>query len=195
MALFLASQNPPCRVLFEGFESDTFQLGRRGWEIALEQDNYDMKMRMILRHKSGLYGMAESLERFSAQEWHYRYYTNGRLNRDYEGLPTFVVSQVSNRMIVRHYGASSPFEGFSMVETDPEHMMVSDIELSSLPLFKAKGQPAAEDLIVDPATVSEMLEQIRQRQSPIQKEIRERARRREVIPVRHAAIYTLPQAA
>lgn len=191
MALSLARMNPPCRVMFAGFESDTFSLGRNGWKIAFEEHHreYGMysKLIMVLNHHSGLTGWAETLERFSAHDW--------RISGQYdERLPIFEVKQMSNKMPAR-VARGLNLDALRLADTDYSMSTVEDHDLARLPLFKRTSQPEKEDLIVDPATVSELLEQIRQRQAPMQKDIRDRARRREIVPVQHASIFTLPLAA
>lgn len=194
MAHSLAINNPPCRVLFAGFESDTFTLGRCGWKFAMEERRGPSspfgRLILIMNHHSGLTGFAESAGDFSIHDW--------RMGGQFDGhLPVFEVRGMSNSIPLRI--AEFP-RGFSpnnlgLVDTEYSSMRVNDYDLARLPLFRPVAQPAKEDLIIDPLTVSEMLEQIRQRQAPIQQEIRERARRREIVPIQHATIYTLPQAA
>lgn len=185
MALSLARISPPCRVFFAGLEGDTFSMSRSGWDIAVAEEPYYGKIRLLLNHKqAGLQGIAESREQFSAPDW--RIYGGG--------LPEFFVSKMAGGIRVVTNTISS-FDNFKLADMNPSFSMVEEVEIARLPLFAEAKRPPAEELIVDPATVSELLEKIRNQQSPIQKEIRERARQREIIPIQHAAIYTLPIAA
>lgn len=185
MALSLARISPPCRVIFAGLEGDTFSMSRQGWDIAVEEDPYRGNIRLLLNHKqAGLQGMAENRGGFFAPDWRMR---GG-------DLPIFFVSRMAGGMRVVTNSIRS-FENYSLADMTPSFAMVEEVEIARLPLFAEAKRPPAEELIVDPATVSELLDRIRSQQAPIQKDIRERARRREIIPVQHASIYTLPIAA
>jgi len=83
-----------------------------------------------------------------------------------------------------------------LIDATPNVRMIEEVDLFNLPAFApAIAQPRKEDLIVEPADVSAMLDMIRKQQAPIQADLRERARRREVTPLQHATIFTLREAA
>lgn len=109
---------------------------------------------------------------------------------------TYSVEQMGKGIVIRAVNVVSGFSGMQLIDATPNVCMVDEINLFDLPAFKAAAPiPTKEDLIVDPADVSAMLDLIRRQQSTGQADIRGRARRREIVPVQHAAIYTLPLAA
>jgi hypothetical protein len=190
MALSPVELNPVCRVFFAGFQSDTYTLGSHGWDIALQDVPLHRAGRgeteMVLHHKpSGMVGTAVA-DRWEPMGW--------RQMRMENCLPEFHVRNMGNQKKVIRMGRLDPYAGFDWVETEPTITMVEERDIFTLPLFTRKAAPAAEQLIVEPATVSELLEQIRKAQAPGQAEIRERARRRELAPTLHASILTLEAA-
>ncbi len=53
----------PVRLLWAGFESDTFALQRAGWSFAAQQNVYDNSMRLAMRHeKMRLTGISQVTE-------------------------------------------------------------------------------------------------------------------------------------
>lgn len=76
------------------------------------------------------------------------------------------------------------------VSTDPVAVELKDGQhLFDLPIFQKIDTPVAEELIVDPPTVQQLLDQIRAMQEPEQAEIRRRNRGRESLrPRLHAQI-------
>ena len=63
----------PVRLLWAGFESDTFALQRAGWSFAAQQNVYDNSMRLAMRHeKMRLTGISQVTEwEFSrGDHWH-----------------------------------------------------------------------------------------------------------------------------
>lgn len=186
MALSPARLNPPCKVHFAGWESDTFSLGRAGWDISIEEFTNPYigvgALRMLLRYKP-----TKIIAQAICNE-----YDPIRFRQDHRFLPEFVVQRLASDFIVRTNDSFSGFQHWA--NTEPSIMMVDEQSLYRLPLFTRKEEPAAEELIVEPATVSELLDQIRQRQAPMQAEIRQRDRRRDA-PLVHATILTFPKAA
>lgn len=206
MARLLAELNPPCLVYFAGWEATTFQLGREGWDIAIEEDYSYMpdypRLQMILRHKpSGLSGLAECSEPFDLVRWRSQYASHyERRGHEWDNLPRFRVRSMGSKIILRFDSSHQPLRNAYLADTEPKHIMVEERDLLTLPLFERREAPVAEQLIVEPQDVASMLEQIRKMQSPEQAAIRARNRSRErasatSIPQIHATILTFPRAA
>jgi hypothetical protein len=186
MARLLA--NPPCRVLFAGWESDTYSLGRAGWKIALEEHpnhhSFTREFRMILNYpEADLHAVATAHARDADD---YRRHPNAP-------TPIFQVRQMFSRAMVRFIEPVlvSP----QWVNTVPHMMEMSEIEWKQQPLFQQVNTPVAEELIVEPATVAELLDQIRHMQAPEQAAIRARQRRNADVPQMHASIISFPRSA
>lgn len=188
MALSLLKANLPCRVRFAGWESDTFRLGRSGWKISYQEDHHRGECQLLLFMPVWrIQCWAHARNSFRSIEWR----AGGQQE---DRLPEFEVQKAASDFIVRMSG-SAPLPIFKVwADTDPSFSMIEETEMSfyHTPLFLEKEAAPAEELIVDPATVSELLEQIRQRQSPTQAEIRARDRSRNR-PLLHAKILTFPQ--
>lgn len=203
MALIRA--NPPTLVRFAGWQADTVSLGRAGWQISIINEPSRMTDPMadyttiIVHHERlGLTGYGHCVSPRSA--WmteRYQFSERPYKQRLIDGpVLTFDIDRLAPRVIVaRHVDPQTWRPVWN--GTDPSLIEVSEIDLHTLPLFQEKARPAAEEIIVEPATVQSLLEQIRQIQEPEQAAIRARARQRErdAIPQLHATILTFPLAA
>lgn len=198
MALLPVEHSIRAVVEFAGFSSDTFTLQRNGWKIAVEELWHDESSTIVIKHEAaGVVGYGRCRD-FRSRLRHARESTIGYYSfAEAEPPPiTYTIERLSQGLIVRGENIVSGFAGMGLIDATPSCIMLDEFDLFNLPAFKsAIAQPTKEDLIVDPADVSAMLEMIRNQQAPIQAEIRERARRREIIPIQHATIFTLPQAA
>lgn len=156
----------PCEVFWAGFRSDTYRLQQAGWEIAAEESPYDRRARLMLRHGGmKLYAVSE----FSQYDYYGDVY--GRTMP-----PVFHVIQVANRIeVIQMTGLIS---GFRQIDAAPQVTSEAPKSVEDLGIF-ATPMVRTEEIIVEPADVSAMLEQIRKMQSPEQKEIRARERSRE----------------
>lgn len=158
----------PAEVRWAGFRSDTYRLQQEGWEIAAEEDVAYGRIRLLLRHQDmRLYALTNHVD--------YQY----RHPHGIEGGPplVFQVVMASPRIEVQRIaeaGASS-FESFHQIDAQPQ-LVTSEIK--SLEDFRIFATPLVrtEEIIVEPQTVSEMLERIREMQAPEQKALREKQR-------------------
>lgn len=189
MALSLV--NPPCRVVFAGWESDTYSLGRAGWEISIQKSHrpeiYGAIDTMLLHFPAARLNLMATCREFFTRDWR----LSGALDRD---LPVFNVQRAVTDMIFRHEVGAIPALFSAWANTTPAFI---DTSIYNTPLFLDKQAPAAEQLIVEPETVAELLDKIRRMQAPEMAAIRERERRRERIatPTLHAQILTFQRAA
>jgi hypothetical protein len=159
----------PCRVLFDGWETTTAKLQSCGWRLAAEQQFYDGRMRLAMHHDaSGLYMVSEVVEydfmRMDPRSVHANF-----------GTPTFVVRQVVGREVNFHV---TELPTFMAIDARPQFVerqvrRIEDLGFFATPLVET------EELIVEPATVQGLLDQIRTLQSPELAAIRARNKRRE----------------
>ena len=149
----LADRGKPVNVIFDGFRSDTFTLWRAGWNLIIETDNYNFCRERILcifkKDDTVLYG---------------------------EGIPDYGSLEVIyiNKVCLRSHTPillNGAFN-FRIADMSPAASYMQR-NLWNEPFFKTLT-PVKEDLIVDPLTVDQMLEEIRRQQAPKQKEIRAR---------------------
>jgi hypothetical protein len=187
--------NPPCPVLFEGWETTTEALGRRGWRISLEEEyrpyDFASEKRLLLYHdKSNLKMLAVSREyreymerdRYNSFQHQYMQEWNG---------PTFNVVHVANDFVFKYDTCMPQFIEWG--ETRPRTIEMHEQDIMMTPLFLKLKEAEAKEIIVEPQEVSQLLEQIMRMQSPGQAEIRKRNRL--ITPQVHASILTFPGAA
>lgn len=168
--------------------SDTYRMGRRGWEVVMHEDPHGFRYEFIFHHPDtgivlqGVLG-AQHLRR------HDRF---GRSSQ-----PIEIVKVVTKDQRVMLHMAS--LEDYHRIDTNRSVAFVES-EFHNLPHFAElfMPRPEAQQLIVDPADVQSMLDQILKIQAPIRKEIRARDARRErdskEVPEIHAQIISLKAA-
>lgn len=155
----------PAEVWWAGFRSDTYQLQQAGWEIAAEQDVMYDRIRLLLRHRDmKLYALTNECE------YHFRdmYQQPGR-------RLTFKVVAASPNFQVQCVPSRVDFSNFQQIDAKPQW---AEIEIKSIEDFKIFATPLArtEEIIVEPQTVSAMLEKIREMQAPEQARLRAKQR-------------------
>ena len=148
-----ADRGRPVEVIFDGFRSDTFTLWKAGWNLIIETDNSSFCRESILcifkKDDTVLYG---------------------------EGIPGYGSLEIIyiNKVCLRSHtpillnGALN----FRVADMSPAASYMQR-NLWNEPFFKTLT-PVKEDLIVDPLTIDQMLEEIKRQQAPKQKEIRAR---------------------
>lgn len=159
--VFLAVR--PHRVVFEGFQSDTFTLQRWGWKIAAEMDRevatqYNVH-RILLEHsqsKLKMMGVADP-----------RSYRYG--NEPYDQELEFRVRHcVSNMTLMVH----DDFSSFQEVDATPRRMAETR-DFDSFKIFAPK-EVKTEEILVEPSSVAECLDLIHRLQAPALSDIRKR---------------------
>jgi hypothetical protein len=194
MAHSLARQNLPVPVVWSGFESDTYRLGRAGWQVAIEEEQMRMELRLMMHHPNfGLTAYGIMRDSFALRDM-----SIGRF-ASVDRLPPFVIQMVraKDHRVVMHEPLN--LADFRRVETVPT-VTSWEGRMEDFPLFAELFAPIpeAQELIVDPQDVQAMLDQILKVQAPMRKEIRERDRRRDGREAEmrqvHAQIITLKAA-
>jgi len=158
----------PCEVVWAGFRSNTYLLQQKGWEIAAQEEPAFGRASLILRHRDmRLYAICAETE--------FDFMRNARSGFQ-QALPVFEVIHVANNIEV--FRIDTSVSSFHQIDAAPQFV---NTELKSIDDFKIFATPLVrtEELIVEPADVSALLEKIKSMQSPEQKNIRERNRRRE----------------
>lgn len=151
----------PCDVYWTGFRSTTSTLQQNGWEIAVEQDFREGRLRLLMRHRDlRLYAISDHSE-----------FNFMRAAQEYTRPPVFHVVQAGSRIEIITFEGG--FGDFMRVDATPqfvtrERKSIEDFGIFAVPLVRT------EEIIVAPADVSELMEQIRRMQSPEQKAIRDR---------------------
>jgi len=172
-------QNRPIPVNFAGWESDTYRLGRCGWQMAVDPDPRRLRDRFMFHHKeAGVTATGFLNEPF-------RFMNQGRfgslmedISREDGHIEICSIATVGNfhfrRMDVNLSRAY-------LADTEPVAVDVTEGELHSLPLFAElfAGRPETQELIIEPEDVQQLLDKIVRMQAPGMREIRARDRKRE----------------
>jgi len=165
----------PHRVFWNGWETTTNRLASAGWELTAHQD-YGMYPRVVLamRHPCGLILEAEG-ER------------EGRIDNSPYVVFMFSVRKVVNERdtFIRH-PASSFSSNFMPVDGRPAFASIEEIMANEWYAFKPFEQKAQE-IIVEPQSVQQILDELLRRQEPVQAEIRKRIARDDPV-IQHAKI-------
>ena len=167
----------PCKVIFAGWESTTSRLQSAGWQLAMEHSWHHDRVRLAMQYRDG------GMQMIAEADYHMismhvdaaRHCYGGDLR---DGLPVFVVRHVANAIHVRVVDMDSfsfsPIDARMQMRTmDREIRPMDEFEIFATPLVKA------QEIIVDPNSVAELMDQIKQLQAPELAMIRERQRRTE----------------
>jgi hypothetical protein len=160
----------PAVVWWAGFRSDTLRLQQAGWEIAAEEDVAYNCIRLILRHQNmRLYALTNEVE------YNYRALM---VDPGCRSALEFNVVAAAPKFEVHRFAGIGPveFENFRQIDAQPQ--VAQNVEIKSLDDFRIFATPLTrtEEIIVEPRTVSAMLEQIRKMQVPEQERIRQKER-------------------
>jgi len=165
---------PRCRVIWGPFESSTWVMARSGWEFAIPSDpmSWGERVRVIAHDRESgltLYLLGSRSEMESAA-----------LGRSYGSHdPTLVADSIHHDTKVLY--TTDNLAKFKRVDVIPEYIDYGPImhkTLHSTFIFNPWGK-GAQEIIVDPKTVEDLLAEIKSMQQPELAEIRRRNRSRE----------------
>jgi hypothetical protein len=154
------------RVLWAGFEANTYALQQAGWSLAAEQDYEYRRLRLAFQHRDWqLYAISDyaELDFFNAH------------HAQNDLWPPIVVRRfVSQIQVERRIDALTMFHP---IDAQPQFISreirnIEDFGIFVVPLTRT------EEIIVEPQDVASMLEQIKRIQAPEQAAIRARDRLR-----------------
>ena len=196
-------QSEPVPVQLCGFFSNTHILGRAGWNLASDENYQDPhSTRAVLHHEQmqlTLFGQlhgGEDLRRermqwlyggsrpsswgYSSEGTNFERQANAWYAARHEGRPHFEMQRAgmrSSRVL-----QLPSLKDMRWRDTRPEFKEALDTsELYRLPLFAElqAARPETQDLIVEPADVQCLLDQILAAQGPMRREMRARDKRRD----------------
>lgn len=176
--------NAPVEVYFAGFKSDTFTLGRSGWDLSLQEGwsprGPDYELRLALRHEGArLYAITNSIN-LRASELYSAATEKLRTYQHLVSIP-FHVQVIGNSIEFRHVQSimSSGLmrDSFQPINSVPEMGELTE-NIRDFKFFKTIN-PTMKDIVVDPSQVPELLDMILKVQRPTQEQIRKREKSRE----------------
>lgn len=154
-------KNPPMRLSWVGWESDTYRLGRAGWEISVHQDPHRGIMTFAIRHKDmDVRGMSHRLS-FEYQRYRYSGFD----------LPPVEV-QLANRFNISHVHTGDMFD-FEPVDTVPRYEIAEITSIDDFKIFKPLPEQIEKEVYLKPASMKEILDLALAHQEPEQEQIRQ----------------------
>lgn len=162
--------SPIIKVHWAGWESDTYRLQQAGWSISAHQDPHRAQLQIAIKHPAyRVYGLSDAIDvRYMETQ------VKGNASFDYLRGLIIPFRYMSNdlRVICNDLNIGE----FSPVDTKPQIMTMQERSIDDFKIFK-ESICRTDEIIVEPAKVSEILKQIIGAQSIKQKEIREKRRK------------------
>lgn len=160
----------PIKLVWAGWETDTYRLQQAGWRLSVDQDFYGQRMRIMMSH---------SVMQMQAicDEVAFDYY---RAAMDWEGLyirDMVVPCQAMGRTVQIHMHGTSPiFDRARPIDAQMQMVQNNLSDLHQLVHF-APALTRTHELILPEAEVPDLIQAILERQDPDrQKRLREALR-------------------
>ncbi len=153
----------PHEVHWGGFRSTTTRLQQAGWSLSAEQSDFGRGVRLAMEHREWrLYGVSNEVQ---VDRFQYSPRIQGPLR--------FSIAYMASDI---HVNVVDNYAGFAPIDAMPQYIAerkaIGDFNIFAPPLART------QEIIVEPADVMAMLEQIRKMQAPEQAAIRQRERLR-----------------
>ena len=161
--------SPTCKVLFAGFESDTYRLQQAGWQFSFERMINSAGIRLAMKYEPArIYAITapiadRALYEFAAKQ------------PSWEFPIPFQVIMVGNDIrcqIIPMMGAGQ----WGAFDATPQYHQTQEVKFEDLVPFRPISTDAKE-IVIAQDNVPAMLEAILKLQDPKQAEIRERQRK------------------
>lgn len=176
----------PIKVWFAGFESDTLQLARSGWELSMRQMNmatsagHSLQLAMKLGERNyAIYALSRQIDVGWAELQNalqgYAAYSEFlmRLRFEIQCIGPSIKMQV---MPAAAFSRSAFLNEWQPIDPVPQERTES-IDLAEFQFFKT-GKPDLKDIVVIPEMVPELMELVLKAQAPMLDEIKRREQSR-----------------
>lgn len=174
--------NQPIRLLWAGWETDTLQLGRAGWQISAEQDVQYNRMRIAINHPEAKVQGISTVEEFL-----FRDMMEGRCR---PMLPVQLRFEIMSHQIYVNSMRDREVS-FQAVDFRPQMMEQEIKSLSDFAHFSTIAEEAKHEIYLHEANIDQILEMALQRQAPEQERIRqEMLRQQELKNLRMGTLHT-----
>lgn len=153
---------PVIELHWAGWTSDTFKLQRAGWNFSARQDPINDMLEFMLRHKQyKMYGQSY------ATGFHQYYSENSMMGNSFRHIDIALASDFIM------YGMNE--RDFAPIDVTPKpyFLDLKPTRMSDLKIFKELNVDA-QQILLNKASMSEILNVALSRQAPMQDEIRER---------------------
>ncbi len=167
----------PLRVFWNGWESNTYELQLRGWELSVSEDIARRRMALVMRHNEAqVRGMSESIN------WDYIKYSRKEPTMDPNAYPS-LNCRIASDFVVRST-LPLPTEEFIPIDARPM-VMERTYESGSLDSFAhfRKLEKPGNEIFLKEASMAQIMEMALSRQEPKQEQIRKQMVRDKEIEV------------
>ena len=158
----------PCRVLWAGWQSTTYDLQRAGWALSAAEQWDDRRVTLAMTHERTGTRMISKSADFD--------YFGRSMGREPE-MPTFIVGNVvaahGGRVLIERMDTLT-IESFRSIDAKPMRIVREDMD--DLGIF---ATPATKGLILDPNDVDALMTQVGKLNQIQLAEVREHNRQRE----------------
>lgn len=173
--------NPILKVHWAGWESNTLRLQKAGWQCSVEEDPMYRSIRIAIKHPAfKMYGISNSIQ-----------YDRKLVFESYIKHITIPIHYMASEMRIQ---IMSDLSAFRPIDAEPQFI---ETEMKSIKDYKMfRPLENIPEIIVEPPTVSELLDKIIEYQSPKMVELRKRMlqeKRKEELGLKqiHAQIISL----
>lgn len=147
----------PLQVEWAGWRTDTYRLQQAGWTLNAEQDYFQNRMRLAMRHE-GMSLMAMSCY----TDFHFERYARDPMARDY---PLFVMQAMGREVNIHEHGRIDRDFMFAPVDAQPCMTTHKITRLEDLAHFAAP-LVRCNEVIIPEESVPELMERILKLQQP-----------------------------
>ena len=170
MMMDLRQVNPPIRVHWMGWESDTATLGRNGWDLSASEDPEYDRVSIAIRHSAAqVYGVSE----FQRHRYHHRSHWDPREDAMLRDL-VFRMTLAHN-ITMQNWGPTVDL--WQPVDARPQVVAMDIQSIEDLKIFRPLP-PEKNDIIIAPPSLDAILQMALDTQAPKQRELRNKYRRR-----------------
>jgi hypothetical protein len=165
----------PVRLHWMGWETNTYELERNGWELSAHQDMHRGQMALAIRHSEmQVRGMSEFM-----QDWDFRRSMN--IYDDPRSWPVLGCKLANDLRITTHQAGTSEY-AFHPIDARPMYSESRIQSLDDLAHFRKLEKPGNE-IFLKKASMADILEMALSRQEPKQEQIRKEMVRRQELEI------------
>jgi hypothetical protein len=162
--------NPPIKVHWLGWESDTHTLSRNGWDLSASEDPCMEKVSIAIRHAAAqIYGISE-FQRHRYRMRNMQEYGHDAMIRDLEFRMT-----LAHSITMQNWGPVVDL--WKPVDARPQVVAMDIRRIEDLKIFRPLP-PEENDIIIAPPSLDAILQMALNTQAPKQRELRNKYRRR-----------------
>jgi len=174
----------PLRLVWNGWESNTYALQNAGWELSVSEDLERRKMAIAMRHnESGMRGFSDLID-FDFFRHEYSMYQSTTTN---EHWPTFGCRIGSDIILQIHNQGVSNYD-FNPIDAMPMYSTIESMGIDAFAHFR-KLEKTDNEIFLKAASMNDILKMALERQEPKQAQIRKvMVKRKEIDVMRNSRL-------